>query len=490
VHLCKETKHPVIMKNLCWLILALPLLPLGAQPGTQQQLRQFPLQGRHAQALAFGEAAMRMVSWSSEGGQTQAEWTEGTDNQVFRASLPGIVAAFAPGQGQTLLALGQREAQGHSQLAVWRLLPGGSLDPAFGQGGEALCPLEGQSSGEQLLLRPDGSLWVAGACWRDDWAGRDLLLARLSPSGDWEEGIGFLRFDVGSYDRAQALLEDGEERLLLAAEGRHQNWYNGYLLRLAPDGRLDSSFGEQGRVRLRAGLEHTYLSALALQPDGKILAAGQTRMKAGAQGYDWTLYRLLPQGAPDIRFGSLGVASYDLGGADYVTVMRLQADGAILLGGVSNYRPVVMRLNAAGFRDGSFGRKGIARLEMGGHPGDGFSCLQIPPGSICLGGRIGGRAAELRLASNPLLPSGGWQAQASAKLRLSALSEARLGWEAAPAEGVQRYHLRLAGGYELAIVRMADGSYHSYVSGRYQGPVPEAGGWLEAPGGPMLSRVP
>lgn len=482
------------MKKICWLIFALAWLPLGAQPGLHQTLHQFPLQGRHVQAVAGSDGAMRLVSWSSEGGQTQVEWTESGGEGIFRASLPGTAAAFIAGPGPGLLAVGQREAQGRSQLAVWSLLPAGGLDPAFGQGGEALCPRPGQSSGEQLLCRPDGSLWVAGACWRDGWAGRDLLLARLGPAGQWDEKFGFPSFDVGTYDRAQALAEDGQGRLLLAAEGRHGNWYNGYLLRLTPEGALDKGFGEQGRVRLRAGLKHTYLSALALQPDGKILAAGQTRMKPGAQGYDWTLYRLLPQGAPDIRFGSLGVVSYDMGGADYVTALRLQPDGAILLSGVSNYRPVVMRLNAAGFPDGNFGRKGIARFDMGGYPGDGFNQIQLLPGSIRLGGCIGGQAAEAQLAGNPVLPARNGQRQAWARFQLSALSELRLETEAwedpAWQEGLLRCRFRFSGGYELEIVRLADGSCHAYVSGRYHGPFPEAERWLEERSEPMLSRVP
>jgi uncharacterized delta-60 repeat protein len=106
----------------------------------------------------------------------------------------------------------------------------------------------------------------------------------------------------------------------------------------------------------------SYVNAIAIQPDGKIVLAGQCGSGTGAR---FCAARLLPDGNPDSTFGGgsslrtyLGVHS----SAEFDRVKRiaLTPDGKIYLGGdckqdvTSLVRPCVSRLNADGSIDNAF----------------------------------------------------------------------------------------------------------------------------------------
>ena len=75
-----------------------------------------------------------------------------------------------------------------SQWVVARLTEDGALDPTFGQGGIAIFdpPFGGANDGNDrpldVIVRPDGSIWVAGQWGWNSGAGR-AVLARLTPEG-------------------------------------------------------------------------------------------------------------------------------------------------------------------------------------------------------------------------------------------------------------------------------------------------------------------
>src|SRR5262249_42256794 len=102
------------------------------------------------------------------------------------------------------------------------------------------------------------------------------------------------------------------------------------LVRLNADGSADGSFGAGGRVLLDLGGDDV-LTALAVQADGSVVAAGTT---SSAGGSDVVVVRLRPDGSLDPRFGVGGVFRLDVaGGADEAHAVALQADGKVLVAG-------------------------------------------------------------------------------------------------------------------------------------------------------------
>ena len=168
---------------------------------------------------------------------------------------------------------------------------------------------------------------------------------------------------------------------------------------LAAAGDLDSSFGSSGFTRLGAG---SALNAVAAEPDGSSIAAGSA-------GASTLIVKLTPSGHLDSSFGSGGAASV---GAGVLRAVAIQPDGKIVVAGDDCSSPsiscatggiVVARVNANGARDSSFGSGGVIHTLPSGRA---FGVAAGPDGTIAVAGDVRGavdgfrRGALLRLTSS------------------------------------------------------------------------------------------
>jgi uncharacterized delta-60 repeat protein len=121
------------------------------------------------------------------------------------------------------------------------------------------------------------------------------------------------------------------------------------------DGTLDRTFGGTGEMMTTPGRA----LAVQVQPDGKIVAAGNS-------GDHFAVVRYNANGTPDTSFGSNGVVitTISKNSIDLIEAMVLQADGKIVVAGetnpskTSNWDLALVRYNANGTLDGSFGTGG------------------------------------------------------------------------------------------------------------------------------------
>jgi uncharacterized delta-60 repeat protein len=143
------------------------------------------------------------------------------------------------------------------------------------------------------------------------------------------------------------------------------------IVRLNPDGSLDTTFGNGGRVQIAFeagganGNNDDVANAVAIQPDGRIVVGGQSA-RTGS-GIDFTLVRLTTDGNLDPTFGVGGKVITDFGtlvGAnknsdDAIDRITLQPDGKIVAAGYSVFNGVaVARYNSNGSIDKSFNGTG------------------------------------------------------------------------------------------------------------------------------------
>src|SRR2546425_858379 len=105
-------------------------------------------------------------------------------------------------------------------------------------------------------------------------------------------------------------------------------------LSTAGPGALDPSFGSGGiTVTDFNGSIDDAAFAVAVQPDGKILAAGYV-FSSAATNYDFALVRYLPDGSLDAGFGMNGKVATDFyGSTDVARAVALQPDGRIVVAG-------------------------------------------------------------------------------------------------------------------------------------------------------------
>ena len=132
----------------------------------------------------------------------------------------------------------------------------------------------------------------------------------------------------------------------------------------AAPGDLDPTFGVGGRVVSSFGAGLDAASAVAIQPDGKIVIAGS------AFNGDFLLARYNPGGTLDPSFGTGGLVTTDFGGSDGAVAISLRQGGKILVAGATT--PVggqmafaAARYNADGTLDTTFGVGGKATAPYG-----------------------------------------------------------------------------------------------------------------------------
>ena len=319
--------------------------------------------------------------------------------------------------GSIVVAGSTKVGTTYDQIVARLRNPSGTLDPSYGGGaGWSRLDLGGDEAATALALEPGGRIVVVG--YTGDSMGKSATVARLlNPQGTFDTSFGsgfgwsILPFGGLSYAGSLALQPDGQ--ILLggydtpaggansdATVGRVQN----------PKGLFDPAFASgNGWSRLDGGFSEE-ANAIALQPDGRIVAAGDTT----ANGGDVFVARLLnPQGAFDPNFGATGSgrAVINLGGVDSGYAMALQPDGKIVISGQStaggSYNLFVLRLSANGALDPSFGSGGKVFVDFGGDERGGVLALQ-PDGKIIVAGSKsgGGGAADVvvaRLQPNGLL---------------------------------------------------------------------------------------
>src|SRR5204862_1251894 len=105
--------------------------------------------------------------------------------------------------------------------------------------------------------------------------------------------------------------------------------------------------------------------ALALQSDGKIVAAGRMGIffyPADQRKGNVALARYNPDGSPDATFGNGGTVVTDFGQGleSYAIALMIQPDGKLVIAGESSYEFLVARYNPNGTLDTTFSGDGHA----------------------------------------------------------------------------------------------------------------------------------
>lgn len=227
--------------------------------------------------------------------------------------------------------------------------------------------------------------------------------------GDLDSGFGLFGHDRVATASGSSLQPNGaslalqaDNKLVLGGT-RYQtvggiNNYDFSIVRLLPNGIQDSSFGVSGETAIAFNrpnsLNEDSLGALALQSDGRILAAGRVSGDMST-GDDMAVVRLLGNGTLDTAFGNGGktVVAFNLGGSldDGAFGIAEDSQHRVLIAGyaatTTGEAAAIVRLSADGTRDGSFS-------------GDGRMTIPGPGGALSSAGHV------RELASHKLLMVG------------------------------------------------------------------------------------
>jgi uncharacterized delta-60 repeat protein len=235
---------------------------------------------------------------------------------------------------------------------------GGDLDPTFGIGGKVTTDLNFGDVGRAMVLQPDGKIVVAGTTGGN---GTDFALARYNTNGSLDPSFGtggWTSTDFnGLFDGVRGIALQTDGKIVAAGVTTNGTISDFAMARYNPNGSLDASFGTAGKVitDFLGGIDD--VGAVLLQTDGKIVVVGAA-FAGYTESFNFALARYDTYGNLDPSFGSGGKVSTDFGGAETGLGAALQQDGKIVVVGVSGLGFVVARYNIDGSPDSGFGSGG------------------------------------------------------------------------------------------------------------------------------------
>jgi uncharacterized delta-60 repeat protein len=140
------------------------------------------------------------------------------------------------------------------------------------------------------------------------------------------------------------------------------------LAHLKSDGSLNTSFGTGGYKTFSLGRSSTSY-AMSLQADGKLVIAGGGIQTSNSADNDFAVMRLNADGSSDTTFGNAGISYVSLrpsSNSELARALVIQPDGKIIVAGRATNDAGVIRLNANGSLDTSFAETGKAVISLFG----------------------------------------------------------------------------------------------------------------------------
>ena len=217
----------------------------------------------------------------------------------------------------------------------------GDLDPTFGSGGHVFTDFSSNSDyGFAIALQPDGRIIMAGQS--GVYPVFHAALARYNTNGQLDSTFGaggkvIAALDAGG-DQLAAIALQPDGKIVAAGSVIHNNWQMSFLLaRFNPDGKLDKGFGNQGVIATTFGDSYAAANAVVLQADGKICVVGVSGAGPYSELNDFALARYNPNGSLDQSFGNGGKLKTHFLRVDNTgsraTAAVLQADGKLVVAG-------------------------------------------------------------------------------------------------------------------------------------------------------------
>jgi uncharacterized delta-60 repeat protein len=255
---------------------------------------------------------------------------------VGEASLAGCVGLPGPTPGQSVGA------------AVARALPDGAPDPSFAGDGTLVLSSENlRRRGLAVAVQPDGRVVVGGRTASCTAVVIDFFVLRLTAGGEPDPTFApaYPAALSGPTSVADlAIQPDGKIVAVLdtfvgpATLPPRDDAFT--VVRFNPDGSLDTSFDGDGVATALFG------AGLNATPTSVVLQGDRITVGGSVDG-NFALARFNADGTPDPSFAVGGIVVTDVGGSDAINALAVQPDGKLVAAGQSGTDLAVARYGTA-----------------------------------------------------------------------------------------------------------------------------------------------
>ena len=247
------------------------------------------------------------------------------------------------------------------------------LDITFGTNGVVITSIGVATSViHNLAIQLDGKIVVAGTSC--DGNITEFGIARYNTDGSLDNtfnGNGKITTNFGSQAEAFSVAIQSDGKIVAAGYMYTDSTWEFAIGRYNTDGTVDNSFGENGKIHTPVGNIDDEINAVAIQPDGKIVAAGYSNSAADINDFlpQIAIVRYNSDGSLDNTFNGNGKLTTSFGLFDIAYSVAIQTDGKIIIGGThvtgSNYEFLVVRYQSNGSFDNTFNGTGKVITSIG-----------------------------------------------------------------------------------------------------------------------------
>ena len=308
----------------------------------------------------------------SSGGGTGPNVPAVTNDEAF-------AVAIQPLDGKLVTAGASSNSKGSRyQFALVRYNTDGSLDTTFNKKGIVTTTIgDFDDEAFALAIQPDGKLVAAGYSYNGTQYG--FALVRYNTDGSLDTTFnttGIVTTAIGTTnDVAYGVAIQSDGKMVVAGRSFNGTAFEFALVRYNADGSLDTSFNTTGIVTTAIGAFDDEAFALAVQPDGKLVAAGHSNTGSLVNPVNvFALVRYNSDGSLDMTFHTTGIVTTAIGAFDdEAFALAIQPDGKLVAAGYSNTgslaNPVnvfaLVRYNSDGSLDTTFHTTGIVTTAIG-----------------------------------------------------------------------------------------------------------------------------
>jgi uncharacterized delta-60 repeat protein len=257
-------------------------------------------------------------------------------------------------------------------FSLVRYTSNGILDSSFGINGIVTTTFEsGDSYSYSIALQDDNKIIVSGYC-NTGPEDADFALVRYNSDGTLDNSFGsegkvLISFGSG-FDACHSIAIFSDGKILASGYSYNGNDYDFACAKLNTNGTLDLSFGNEGKVTTAIGSGNDFCYSVAIQSDGKIVLAGSCFI---GTGFNFALARYDSKGNLDTNFNMNGMNITSIGRSDIIFSVALQKDGKIVAAGntyVNNgFDFALLRFKSDGTLDPSFGTDGKISTDFGNY---------------------------------------------------------------------------------------------------------------------------
>ena len=331
-----------------------------------------------------------IVRYNSDGTLDTSFNTTGKITTDFDTSDDGGNSITVQADGKILVA-GYSYKGIDYDFAIVRYNSNGTLDTSFNITGKVTTDFgNGDDSGYSITVQADGKILVTGETYNG--TDYDFAIVRYNSDGTLDTSFnitGKVTTDFGNGDDGgNSITVQADGKILVAGYSYKGIDYDFAIVRYNSNGTLDTSFNITGKVTTDFGNGDDSGYSITVQADGKILVTGETY---NGTDYDFAIVRYNSDGTLDTSFNTTGKVTTDFDtNDDSGYSITVQPDGKILVAGETdngtNTNFAIARYNSDGTLDTSFNTTGKVTTDFDNSYDKGKSITVQTDGKILVAG--------------------------------------------------------------------------------------------------------